>query len=222
MPSVTSGHGKQAEGIVMKNALDGAVTRWLGEHREEFVNDLLALLAIPSVKGEPAPGRPYGKAVGDALDLMLSLCRRAGLTVADVDGCCGEADFGDGEKTVGVLTHLDVVPAGEGWTRGVWGEAAGDRIYGRAPPTTKGQPWLACTRCGRSSRPARRSKTACGFFSGATRKPAWATCATTWPAGKPPTTPSPPTPLFRLSTPRKASCRARFTPISRNPRHSCR
>lgn len=137
------GSGDETEGSVMKQTLDGAVTRWLGEHREEFAGDLLALLAIPSVRGEPAAGRPYGAAVGDALDLMLSLCRRAGLTVADVDGRCGEADFGDGEKTVGVLTHLDVVPAGGGWTRGAWGEAAGDRIYGRGATDDKG-PAMAC------------------------------------------------------------------------------
>jgi succinyl-diaminopimelate desuccinylase len=35
------------------------------------------------------------------------------------------------------------VPAGEGWTRGVWGEAAGDRIYGRGATDDKG-PAMAC------------------------------------------------------------------------------
>ena len=33
-----------------------------------------------------------------------------------MDGYIGYADYGTGDETLGVLTHLDVVPEGEGWS----------------------------------------------------------------------------------------------------------
>jgi succinyl-diaminopimelate desuccinylase len=122
----------------MNKALDAVMTRWLQDHREEFISDLLGLIAIPSVKEEPVPDCPYGEPVGRALSYMLSLCDRAGLTTRNIGGRCAEATREGGETVVGVLTHLDIVPAGDGWTRNPWGELSGERIYGRGVIDNKG------------------------------------------------------------------------------------
>ncbi len=85
-------------------------------HTEEMTEALFGLLRIPSVKDDPAPNAPYGKEIRKALDYMKELCEGFGFDVTDVDGhvlCC---DYGNGEKTLGVMTHLDVVPA-EGFSK---------------------------------------------------------------------------------------------------------
>ena len=44
------------------------------------------------------------------------ICRGFGFADTDMDGYIGYADYGTGDETLGVLTHLDVVPEGEGWS----------------------------------------------------------------------------------------------------------
>ena len=80
--------------------------------------DLLALAACPSVEGEGTEGAPFGPGVAQALDRALAICRALGFQAHDVDGYCGYADLpGETEEQVGVLAHLDVVPArAEDWT----------------------------------------------------------------------------------------------------------
>jgi succinyl-diaminopimelate desuccinylase len=46
----------------------------------------------------------------------LELAERLGFQVKNVDGYAGHAEFGEGEETMGILGHLDVVPEGSGWT----------------------------------------------------------------------------------------------------------
>ncbi len=78
------------------------------------------LVKIPSVEGEPLPGAPFGKAVSDALSLFLQQAEFLGFAVKNYDGFAGEVIFGDPaaapENCVGILAHLDVVPAGAGWS----------------------------------------------------------------------------------------------------------
>ncbi|HSH35443.1 dipeptidase PepV, partial [Schnuerera sp.] len=51
---------------------------------------------------------------------------------------------GDGDETVGILVHLDVVPEGDGWTYPPYeGEIHDDKIYGRGTTDDKG-PAIAC------------------------------------------------------------------------------
>ena len=39
-----------------------------------------------------------------------------GFTPKNVDGYAGHLEMGQGEDLVGILCHLDVVPAGDGWS----------------------------------------------------------------------------------------------------------
>lgn len=89
---------------------------WFEAHREEYLRDLTALVAIPSVKGESAPGAPFGAEPRRALDAALKLAAGWGLAVSDDDGYVGMVDLGGDEPCLDILAHLDVVPAGEGWS----------------------------------------------------------------------------------------------------------
>lgn len=61
------------------------------------------------------PGAPFGKKIDDCLNNILELCESLGFkTYKDVDGYYGYADIGEGDELVGILGHLDVVPAGVG------------------------------------------------------------------------------------------------------------
>ena len=50
------------------------------------------------------------------LDLALEDARGYGFATRMFDGYAGDISMGNGEKTLGILCHLDVVPAGDGWT----------------------------------------------------------------------------------------------------------
>lgn len=50
------------------------------------------------------------------LNLALETGRRYGFETRNFDGYAGDISLPGGEKTLGILCHLDVVPAGEGWT----------------------------------------------------------------------------------------------------------
>lgn len=112
----------------------------------DLEQDLLTLAACPSVEGPAEPGAPFGPAVAQALDCALDICRRLGLEAHDVDGYCGYADLPGAEKAqVGVLAHLDVVPArAEEWTvcPPFAPRVVEDKVYGRGTLDDKG-PLLA-------------------------------------------------------------------------------
>ncbi|MGM9662627.1 MAG: Sapep family Mn(2+)-dependent dipeptidase [Oscillospiraceae bacterium] len=107
---------------------------------------LMELAAIPSVEGESAgEGAPFGKDVRRALDKALALCDSLGFATCDMEGYCGYADLpGETAEQVGVLGHLDVVPADAAdWIHPPFApEIAEDRIYGRGTMDDKG-PMLA-------------------------------------------------------------------------------
>lgn len=108
--------------------------------------DLKALVDIPSVEA-PADGAgaPFGREVQRALHQALAICQDMGLVTCDLDGYCGYADLvGASAEQVGVLGHLDVVPADPAdWSHPPYcSETVDDRIYGRGTLDDKG-PMLA-------------------------------------------------------------------------------
>ena len=91
-------------------------------------------------QGEEAqlPGAPFGAEVRRMLDTAMADIRALGFPVKDYDGYACDAEMGQGEETIAVLGHLDVVPAGDGWQNAALYPRAGgsDRIYGRGATTT--------------------------------------------------------------------------------------
>ncbi|MBQ7227640.1 MAG: Sapep family Mn(2+)-dependent dipeptidase [Clostridia bacterium] len=109
-----------------------------------MINDLKEFIAIKSVLGEPAEGAPFGKENSEALRLFLDKAESYGLKVGNDDGYAGWAEYGEGEKMVGILAHLDVVPAGNGWSTDPFTlTIENGKLYGRGVSDDKG-PMIAC------------------------------------------------------------------------------
>ncbi|WP_270179638.1 dipeptidase PepV [Alkalihalobacillus sp. CinArs1] len=88
------------------------------KRKEALLSDLNGLLEIESVLNEEdsTEEAPFGYKVREALDYMLRLGERDGYQTKDVHHVAGHLEFGDGEEAIGILCHVDVVPAGSGWT----------------------------------------------------------------------------------------------------------
>lgn len=95
---------------------------WIEANRDEIIAKTQDILRIESVGTEAtAPDRPFGDKCAEALDWVLDLGREMGFAVKNVDGYAGHIEFGEGDDYLAVLGHLDVVPAGAGWTHAPFG-----------------------------------------------------------------------------------------------------
>ena len=114
--------------------------RYIHANSDELLASLAALVRIPSVEGEPEEGAPFGKEPARCLHEMLALCEKLGFPTENMDDRVGWCEYGEGEEMVAVLGHLDVVPAGDGWTESepFSGEIKNGRIYGRGTMDDKG------------------------------------------------------------------------------------
>jgi succinyl-diaminopimelate desuccinylase len=106
-----------------------------------MVRDLAALVAIPSVKGEAAEGMPFGEGPAAALECMLGLAKKYGFHTQNHEGYVGTIDLNpELPTTLGVLCHLDVVPAGKkDWRSHPFSlYISGGKMYGRGVIDNKG------------------------------------------------------------------------------------
>lgn len=111
----------------------------VSKYRERMTDALCELVAIPSVKGDPAPNMPYGKGCFKALNYIMDLADIMGLDAQNLGGhmCC--VSYGRGSETLAILTHLDVVPAGDGWVTDPFKPVIKDgKIFGRGTIDDKG------------------------------------------------------------------------------------
>lgn len=117
------------------------IETYFKEHREEFLEDLSRLIALNSEKGEKEEGFPYGRGPAAALDQALQIARRFGLHAENWENYLGIVELmPEGERTLDIMAHLDVVPGGEGWTvtEPFVMKLAGDKLYGRGTADDKG------------------------------------------------------------------------------------
>ena len=99
----------------MNEQLRQEIECFAAENEEAIFRDIARLVAVNSVEGEPAPGAPFGPGPRAALDLGLQIARELGLEAVDCKGMIGYAALGQGERYLATITHLDVVPTGDGW-----------------------------------------------------------------------------------------------------------
>ncbi len=107
---------------------------------EDIVKNLSQLIKFDSSQAEPCVGAPFGKGAKKALDFFLKLADFMGFKTKNYDGYAGEIIFGEG-KEFAILAHLDVVPAGNGWTHDPFGgeiDRVNSRIWGRGAMDDKG------------------------------------------------------------------------------------
>lgn len=80
------------------------------QYKDQLIDDLKGLLAIESVRGETTEEAPVGEGPLAALNYMMTIGERDGMTTKSVDNLAGHIEHGSGNKIFGVLGHVDVVP----------------------------------------------------------------------------------------------------------------
>lgn len=112
------------------------------ENKNEIINKTCELIKIPSVSQETDnPSLPFGKDCTKALNYILELGSSLGFKTKNIDNYCGYIEFGEGEELVGIIGHLDVVPALEedGWTTPPFSPEIRDgKLFGRGSIDDKG------------------------------------------------------------------------------------
>ena len=110
-------------------------------YREDMIQSLEELVSIPSVINleNAREGAPFGMEIRSALDGLLKLAGELGFETRDYDGYAAAVDFGTEGKEVGILSHIDVVPTGNGWTKNPFvPEIVNGKMYGRGTIDDKG------------------------------------------------------------------------------------
>ena len=115
------------------------ITERIDALTEDMIRDLSALVQYNSEQGEEKPGMPFGEGPAHALKEALSIAQRMGFETRNLDNYCGYAQIGSGEEIIGIVAHLDIVPAGEGWNTDPFClTKIGDTLYGRGVSDDKG------------------------------------------------------------------------------------
>lgn len=109
----------------------------------DFLSDLEKVISINSEKSAPTPNAPFGEGVKRSLEAFLQIAKDMGFETVNYDNYMGEVIFGSGEE-IGIIGHVDVVPAGVGWQTDPYKLTFKNGVYyGRGIADDKG-PLLAC------------------------------------------------------------------------------
>ena len=109
-------------------------------YKDDILSDLKNLVAINSVaQFTDTEGAPFGENAKKALDYILGRGEEMGFKVKNIGGAAGHVELGEGDTYAGVLSHVDVVPAGEGWDTDPFTLTIKDgKIFGRGVADDKG------------------------------------------------------------------------------------
>ncbi len=85
--------------------------------KEAILADLKELIAIDSSEDLDHASQefPVGEGPARAMQKFLSFAKRDGFEVENFANYAGRINYGKGSKRLGVIGHMDVVPAGDGW-----------------------------------------------------------------------------------------------------------
>lgn len=119
--------------------------------QQELIEELQQLIQIESVLDEQNTSleMPFGPGPKAALDFMLAKGEQQGMRIKNVDHMAGHIEMGAGDELIGVLCHVDVVPAGNPttWTYPPFeGRIVDGKLFGRGAIDDKGPTmaaWLA-------------------------------------------------------------------------------
>ena len=90
--------------------------RWIESKRADIVGDLKKLVAQKSLRTDPIPECMFGEDTYKCLQLGKSIAEERGFKAEFCDdNKYVLAHYGEGDKLISFLSHLDVVPEGNGW-----------------------------------------------------------------------------------------------------------
>ena len=115
------------------------IEKWFELHSDEMIEDLGKLLAIESVRGSAEQEAPYGAGPRAALSLVRSMLEERGFKVSEFEDMIVTADLDPSPPLMGILAHVDVVGAGDGWDTDPFNMTIRDgKIFGRGAIDDKG------------------------------------------------------------------------------------
>ena len=103
------------------------------KYKEDILKDIDSLIRIRSVSATDK------EAASGALLFLLGRAEEMGFKTKNIDGIAGHVEYGEGSGLAAVLAHVDVVPAGDGWSVEPYQLTEKDgRLYGRGIVDDKG------------------------------------------------------------------------------------
>lgn len=103
------------------------------KYQDQILHDLDELIRIRSVSASDKA------AASQALDYILDRAKEMGFATRNIEGIAGHVEYGEGDEIAAVLSHVDVVPAGDGWSYEPYQLTEKDgRLYGRGIVDDKG------------------------------------------------------------------------------------
>nr|WP_106780514.1 dipeptidase PepV [Lysinibacillus timonensis] len=117
--------------------------------KEELITELQQLIQIESILSTETAtdNAPFGQGPLKALLWMLNKGNHYGFNTKNIDNVAGHIEMGQGDEILGILCHVDVVPAGNDWTFPPFkGEVVDGKLFGRGAIDDKGPTiaaWLA-------------------------------------------------------------------------------
>ncbi|MBR6530743.1 MAG: M20/M25/M40 family metallo-hydrolase [Clostridia bacterium] len=117
------------------------VFAYLEANQERAIDLLKELISFESVATPTDdPAAPQGQAVLDCLLCAKRAAEGLGLSTMNLDGhALLIDDTAENDAKIGMLCHLDIVPAGEGWTHKPFAAEIEDgKLYGRGATDDKG------------------------------------------------------------------------------------
>ncbi len=95
------------------------IHEYIWSHKEEMIDILKELVSFPSVQTDVTKEYPYGKECAKILDFVKNLYETNGFQteINHPDGYL-LSYLGDGEKSMGLFAHADVVAPGDDWVVG--------------------------------------------------------------------------------------------------------
>ena len=99
-----------------KEILSRSIDAFISRNKEAIIRDIGTLVAIESVRSEPAEGAPYGIGPRAALDAICAMAEQMGLPNGNYGDRVGYAELaGENPQYIASFSHLDIVPPGNGW-----------------------------------------------------------------------------------------------------------
>lgn len=115
------------------------ICKYIDSQKDNILEDIAALVEIPSVRGDAEEASPFGRYPALALKTALELCEKSGFTTKNISNAIGFADMNTLPTELGIFAHADVVAAGGKWESDPFKLTYRDGIiYGRGVSDDKG------------------------------------------------------------------------------------